>query len=122
MTTAPVPIEQYHETDFVTFHEAREITVRIGKHSPELDHLFTLLDATSSIFITGWTPIARCAGPLKMRRRTREWPPCSLEQGVTTLPHVGRAGDGGWSEEGFFALDRKLAGLTDSKNTRYSAT
>ncbi len=105
MTTAPVPIDDYYATDFVVFHDDREIVVHIDEHSAELDQLFTKLGASSGLFITGWNPYSRPQSDGENETANARMANLFAERGIVALAHVGRSRDGAWCEEGFFALD-----------------
>lgn len=100
-----VPLEAYQQTNFIVTCEGNETVVRLGKRSESLDQLLAKLGATSGIFITAWNPFSEQT-PWEINLAANERMAADFaERGIRTLEHIGRAPEGDWSEDGFFALD-----------------
>lgn len=101
----PVPVDAYHATDFIVVHDGEEYVALLGQPSPAIDRLLRSLGASSGVFITAWNPFSQQRSDAENAAANRRMAARFAELGIRTLHHVGRAHDGDWSEEGFFALD-----------------
>jgi hypothetical protein len=99
------PIESYLATDYVVLDAGREIVVRIGQTSPELDVLLVAYSADHGIFITAYNPRSEPQTDATNNAANDEMLALLTERGLISLPHIGRSPDGDWIEHGFFVLD-----------------
>jgi hypothetical protein len=101
----PAPVDAYHATDFIVVHDGREIAALLGHPSEEIDRLLDAFGAASGIFITAWNPFSQRCDAAANAAANEHMAARFADLGVRTLHHIGRAHDGTWCEEGFFALD-----------------
>ena len=102
---AGVPLAAFLAADYVVIDAGREVVVRIGQTSGEVDALLIRHGAGHGVFITGWNPRSRVQSPEANAAANDRLALALARRGAATLPHVGRARESDWAEEGFFALD-----------------
>jgi len=102
---AGVPLAAFLDSDYVVIDGGREVVVRIGRASAELNALLVRHGAGHGVFITGWNPLSRAQPPALNAAANVRMMQEFAGRAVAALPHVGRGGDGAWAEHGFFALD-----------------
>ncbi len=100
-----VPVSSYLGTDYVVYHDGREVTVQIGQTAPELDAVLDLFGATSGVFITAANPRSEWRSEAINAAANAEMAALLREGNWRSLPHVGRSADGDWAEDGLFVLD-----------------
>lgn len=96
----------YVHTSYIVDAEGREIGVRIGEPSPELDGLLARWNAKSGTFITAANPRSERWSADANRAALRRLAARLAEDGRRALAHRGVGDDGNWPpEHGFFVLD-----------------
>lgn len=95
----------YEASHFVVLDGEREVTLRIGQVSPELDAVLDARGATSGICITAANPSSEWQAEEVNAAANARMAMVLRAGGWRTLPHIGRSPDGTWVEEGFFVLD-----------------
>jgi hypothetical protein len=101
----PVPIGPYEASVYGVVAGGREVAIRIGRTSPELDALFDARGAASGICITAANPFSEWQTSAVNAAANDRLVELLRAGGWRTLPHVGRSPDGTWVEAGFFVLD-----------------
>ncbi len=100
-----VPIASYEASHFVVLDGEREVTLRIGQTSPELDAVLDAYGATVGICVTAANPYSEQQTDAVNAAANARMADAIRTGGWRTLPHIGRSPDGAWVEEGFFVLD-----------------
>jgi Protein of unknown function (DUF3293) len=101
----PAPIASYLATDYVVIDGGKEITVRIGESSRDLDALLEAHSARHGVFITAHNPRSEPQPDSVNQIANDAIRRIFAERGLVTLPHIGRSPDGDWIEHGFFVLE-----------------
>lgn len=99
------PIDAYTAAEYVVILPDREIVVRVGERSPELDEILAGEGAARGAFITAWNPSSVPRSRAENDRAHAALVRYLNEHRVRWLAHVGRSPDRQWQEHGVFALD-----------------
>jgi Protein of unknown function (DUF3293) len=107
------PIDSYLAAEYVVHDGEREIVVRIGQSSAELDQLLDAHGAHQGVFITATNPYSQQQSDAVNNAANEQMRRVLDGRGLVALPHTGRSPDGDWSEPGFFVLDLAPDGALD---------
>jgi hypothetical protein len=75
-------VKAYQTTDYVVFDRQREVSIRVGRRSREVDRLLARFGARSAVFITAWNPFSRILTDGQNEHRQR-WAPKPTRPGDT---------------------------------------
>src|SRR5215211_5778846 len=99
------PIDSYLAAEYVVHDGEREIVVRIGQSSAELNQFLDAHGTHQGVFITAANPRSQQQSDADNDAANAEMLRLLNERGFVTLPHTGRSTEDAWAEEGFFVLD-----------------
>ena len=64
-------VKAYQTTDYVVCDRQREVSIRVGRRSREVDRLLARFGEPSAVFITAWNPFSRSLTPRQNEHRQR---------------------------------------------------
>lgn len=100
----PEMISAYMKTHYRVKLPDREITLRVGHRSAELERLLVAIGATSAAFITAANPLSRELPEAVNADRCAALARQALDIGATVIPALGSAPDRSWVEPSWLIL------------------
>jgi Protein of unknown function (DUF3293) len=100
----PILRDAYLATRYVVMLDGRELALKIGEPSPELDRIMTARAVTMAAFVTAWNPCSERLPVAENLARSEALAAAVRDTGLETLPVVAGADDPDWTEHGLLIL------------------
>jgi len=90
--------QAFEETHYIVLHQP-PLTLRIGRHSPELDALLQAVQRDCAAFMTAWNPMSRSLSLEENRQRQQSLLDEIDARELPTLPGIAKHPSNGWPGE-----------------------
>lgn len=101
----------YEDTDYKVFFDQKEIILKVGKESIEMNQILDDLRVNNFAFITAANPNSSLKPIEENRIRNLELEKFLIQKEILYCKGIGESGDNTWKEESFcaFGIDLQIA-------------